>query len=170
MLLGLQQECPTYRPAQTILRTPLTPHHHGGGSCNAAQPSPRHAPISQQQLHISGLLTLPWLKPGHGEGSVQCQLKLWQISTHFDTLVKHCSVSREKYAAMLSVLIKEFENRFQDCRKKSSIFLYLWNSIFICHKYSFQTECIENIEGLWYSTQNSEHASIRDFCKTSLSR
>ena len=32
-----------------------------------------------------------------------------------DTLAKHSRVNSEKYAAMLCVLIKEFENRFQDC-------------------------------------------------------
>ena len=33
----------------------------------------------------------------------------------FDTLAKHSPVNSEKGAAMLSVLIKEFENRSQDC-------------------------------------------------------
>ena len=31
---------------------------------------------------------------------------------HFDVLAKHSPVNSEKYAALLSVLIKEFENRF----------------------------------------------------------
>jgi len=137
--------------------------------CSPAQPQARTY-LSATTTHQWAInTTLAETRPWGGFSAVPTQV-MANNCTHFDTLVKHCSVSREKYAAMLSVLIKEFENRFQDCRKKSSIFLYLWNSIFICHKYSFQTECIENIEGLWYSTQNSEHASIRDFCKTSLSR
>ena len=48
------------------------------------------------------------------------QLKLWlaEITAsnfmHFDTVAKHGPVNNGKYAATLSVLIKEFENRFQD--------------------------------------------------------
>ena len=34
---------------------------------------------------------------------------------HFDTLAKHSPVNSKEYASMLSVLIKEFGNRFQDC-------------------------------------------------------
>ena len=33
---------------------------------------------------------------------------------HLDTLAKHSPVNSEKYAAMLSILIHELENRFQD--------------------------------------------------------
>ena len=39
---------------------------------------------------------------------------------HFDTLPKHSPVYREKYAAVLSVLIRGFENRFQGCQKKKN--------------------------------------------------
>lgn len=31
---------------------------------------------------------------------------------HFDTLVKHSTVDNEKYAAMFSILVKEFKNTF----------------------------------------------------------
>ena len=34
---------------------------------------------------------------------------------HTGALARHSSVNSETYAAMLSVLIKEFENRFQYC-------------------------------------------------------
>ena len=34
-----------------------------------------------------------------------------------ETLAKHSPVNSEKYAAMLSILIKEFENWFQECQK-----------------------------------------------------
>jgi len=43
----------------------------------------------------------------------------------FDTLAKHIPVNSEKYAALPSILIKEFENRFQDCRKIHQFFGYL---------------------------------------------
>lgn len=36
---------------------------------------------------------------------------------HFDMLAKHSPVNSEKYAALLSVLMKEFENRLQDCQE-----------------------------------------------------
>jgi len=45
---------------------------------------------------------------------------------HFDTLPKHRPVNNEKYAALLSVLVWEFENRFQDWKKKIKVInLYL---------------------------------------------
>jgi len=50
---------------------------------------------------------------------------------HFDTLAKHTSVNAEKYTALLSVLIKEFENRFQDFKKKEKdFFLRICDFIF----------------------------------------
>lgn len=47
--------------------------------------------------------------------------------------------------ASLSILIKEFVNRFQDSKKKKkSIFFYICNSIFSGHKYAnFQMESLE---------------------------
>jgi len=54
---------------------------------------------------------------------------------HFDTLAKHSPVNSRKYAAMLSILIKQFENRFQDWSQKSSIFHFICNSIFSRPKY-----------------------------------
>jgi len=38
---------------------------------------------------------------------------------HFDTLAKHSALNSKEYAAVLSVMIKGFENKFQDCKKKS---------------------------------------------------
>ena len=52
---------------------------------------------------------------------LELKLKLWQAQVManncmpFDTLAEHSPVNSEKHAAMLSILIKEFENRFQDC-------------------------------------------------------
>ena len=48
-------------------------------------------------------------------------LKLWQTQgmvnnfMHFDTMTKCNPVNSEKYAAVLSALIKKFDIRFQDC-------------------------------------------------------
>ena len=55
----------------------------------------------------------------------EMKLKLWQAQVManncmpFDTLAEHSPVNSEKHAAMLCILIKEFENRFQDCKKKT---------------------------------------------------
>lgn len=49
----------------------------------------------------------------------------------FDTLAKHSPGNSKKHTAIvLSTLIREFETTFQDCRKKSSIFWLICNSIF----------------------------------------
>jgi len=36
---------------------------------------------------------------------------------HFDMVAKYSRVKNEKYSSVLSVLIKEFQNRFPDCRR-----------------------------------------------------
>lgn len=38
--------------------------------------------------------------------------------THFDALAKLSPVNNEKYVAVLSITIKEFEKKFHDCKKK----------------------------------------------------
>ena len=43
----------------------------------------------------------------------------------FNTLAKYSPVNSEKYAAVLSVVIKEYGNRFQDCKKIINFFVYL---------------------------------------------
>ena len=53
------------------------------------------------------------------------KLKLWQVQVmansfmHFDVLAKHSLMNSEKYAALLSILVKGFENMSQDCQKKN---------------------------------------------------
>ncbi len=71
------------------------------------------------------------------------KLNLWQAQAvannfmHFDVLAKHSPVNSEKYAAVLSILIKEFENRFQDLQKKHQFFCCccICNSVFSTNKY-----------------------------------
>lgn len=51
---------------------------------------------------------------------------------HFETLVEDSPVS-SVYAAMLSILITEFEDTFQiakDCQKNHQFFWYVHNSLF----------------------------------------
>lgn len=40
---------------------------------------------------------------------------------HFGTLAKHNNLHTKTYVAMLSTLVKEFENRFQDYHKIISV-------------------------------------------------
>lgn len=51
---------------------------------------------------------------------------------YFGILAKHNIVNSEKQVAMLSVLIREFETRFQACwgKKKKLIFCYTYDSVF----------------------------------------
>ena len=88
---------------------------------------------------------------------------------NFDALDKHSPMNSKKYAPVLSVLIKEFENGFQECQKKSSI--CVCDTIFSQHKY--MTCKFSN--GMYrvairYSTQKSDHVSLPDFYKPSLTR
>ena len=55
-----------------------------------------------------------WAKAWGGHSAVLTQL-MENDFMHFDTLAKHSPVNREKYAATLSVLVKKFDNRVQDC-------------------------------------------------------
>jgi len=72
----------------------------------------RHTLITQQRLNTG-----------------QCCAVLTQVMAnncmYFDTLAKHIPINSKEYAVMLSLLIKEFENRFQDCKKKKIINLCL---------------------------------------------
>lgn len=66
----------------------------------------------------------------------------------FDTLATHRPVNCKKYSAVPSVLIKEFENRFQDCLNAMGyLFIYLFASSFSVNintlLVDFQMECIE---------------------------
>jgi len=44
---------------------------------------------------------------------------------YFDTLAKHRTVNSKKHVAVLSTVIKEFENKFQDYKKKIIFCKYL---------------------------------------------
>jgi len=65
---------------------------------------------------------------------------------HFDKRAKHTPVNSKKYAAMLYVLIKEFENSFQDCQRNNLLFCIFATpfsvNINTLHA-NFQMECIE---------------------------
>mgnify|MGYP001858809662 CR=1 FL=1 len=50
--------------------------------------------------------------------------------THFDALAKLSPGNNEKYVAVLSITIKEFEKKFHDCKKKKKSFYIFCDSIF----------------------------------------
>jgi len=81
---------------------------------------------------------------------------------HFDTLAKHSPVNSEKYASLLSVLIKEIENKFQDwLKKKKSTFWYICDFIFNLHRYiicEFSNWTYRAVTR--YSTPKPDHASF----------
>jgi len=95
----------------------------------------RSAIISQHQPMISVLLTLSGLKPGHG---AQCSTNSSygeKKITDFAAIVKHSPVNCEECAAVLSVLIKEFQNRLQPY-KKNYQFFGLYATPFSIHVYT----------------------------------
>ena len=97
---------------------------------------------------------------------------------NFDTLVKHSPVDSEKYSTLLSFLIKNFENRFQDYKKKiANCLVYLWLH-FQCQQLNkkintlpanFQIECIE-LQSDIQLREKCDHVSLPDFNKTCLTR
>ena len=61
---------------------------------------------------ISTILTETGMREGHSGVLTQVMANNFK---HLDILTKHSPVNRKKkYAAVLSILIKKFENRFQD--------------------------------------------------------
>lgn len=65
---------------------------------------------------------------------------------NLDTLANHSSLSSRKYAAVLSVVIIEFENKFQDSKKVIiflSIFVIPFSASINIPPADFQMECID---------------------------
>ena len=52
-------------------------------------------------------------------------------------------MNSKKYAAVLSIAVREFENRFQEFQKSSQFFWYICDYFLIQHKYIFKVECID---------------------------
>lgn len=62
--------------------------------------------------------------------SMQCHQVMANNGSDLHTLAKHSSLSSRKYAAVLSIVIMEFETKFQDCKKKVIIFLTIFVTLF----------------------------------------
>jgi len=120
MGVPLIQACPTHSTAWLAMWHGQGPCYKGRGS--SLQIGPRHAPINQQQPNHRCTVN-PVLAESRTWGE-QCCAELTQEMAnscmHCDTLAKHTALSSEKHAVVLSVLMKEFENRFQDSKKKKN--------------------------------------------------
>lgn len=87
---------------------------------------------------------------------------------HFVTLAKDSPVISEKYAALLSVLKKKFENRFEGCKKMYQLTFETPFSVGINSlPVNFPMECIELQS---HSTEKSDPDSLPDFQRPSLAR
>ena len=80
---------------------------------------------------------------------------------HFDALAKHSPVNSKTYAAVLHVLIKEFEKRFQDCWKKSSIFGVFVTPFSVDINTLPANFQMEGRVAMTYSTQKLDHLFTR---------
>ena len=107
---------------------------------------------------------------------LQMELKLWQTQIKannfmfFDTLAKHSPMTSKKHAALLSDLIQEFENRFQEFLGNNqyfAIFVTLFSVDMNMLPANFQMECIE----LWSDIQLKDKfdcVSLLDFYRSCL--
>lgn len=83
---------------------------------------------------LNGVINPIWDETRAQEGHTTV---LTQVTTSkfmdFYALAKNSPVNSKKYAALLSVLIKQFENGLQDCKSKPNQVL-LFETIFKQHK------------------------------------
>lgn len=80
---------------------------HGGSS---APSEPHCSATSEQRWPINAV----WAETRALGGSSAVMANNYM---HFDTLAEHSPVNSRRYAAVLSILIKGFEKRIQDCQK-----------------------------------------------------
>lgn len=90
-------------------------------------------------------------------------------SIHFVTLVEHIPKNSEKYTAVLSFLIKEFENSRLLKKKSQSAFVTPFSTDINTLPANFQVECIELQLDIQIKMQ-SYHTPLPDVYKTSLTR
>ena len=120
---------PTHSPglAQLSLLPLLALCHDGGSSALTSRPAwPRacthHSSPTKKWCAVNPI----WNETRSREG---CSAVLTQVMTNkfmdFYALAKHSPVKSKKQAAVLSVLIKEFENSLQDSKKHTNKFLFI---------------------------------------------
>jgi len=122
------------------------------------------------------------------QGLILLLLLLWQVMTnnfmhsnalakhsfemhvHFDTLVRNIfTVNSEKYTAVISVLLQEFESRFRDFKKKNHYFFAIFANSFSVDintlPANFQMECRQLPSNIQLKLK-IDHVSLSDFYKT----
>ena len=107
------------------------------------------------------------------------KLNLWQAQImannfmHFDILANESSMNKEKYAAVLSLLIKNFENRFQDLKKYIFFFLVVYLRLHFQSTNTlpgnFQVECLE-LQSDIQLKEKFGHIPLPDFHEPFLTR
>ena len=120
----LGQAYPTHSPRSACGPTQL---ELWPGCCLCSPPSiptwpwehTHHSATAKHQCAINAIWPANRAQGGH---SVLPAQVMANNCVHFDSLAKHSPVNSEKYTAVLSLLIKEFESWFQDCKKKKIIF------------------------------------------------
>lgn len=80
-------------------------------------PGTTHIPTAQQQNLQCVIVTVSTETRAQGGLSEVLTQGMANNPIHFDILAKRSPLSSEKYAVVLSVLIEEFENSFQNCKK-----------------------------------------------------
>lgn len=91
--------------------TPCPICHHGSGFSLSSGPAQAHTQCSATAKHRCVIGTV-WAEKGTWGGCAAVPAQVMaNNSMQFDTLAKHSPVKSKKYTIMLSVFIKEFENR-----------------------------------------------------------
>lgn len=108
-------------------------HMQPGTACTVTAPAQYHHAVAltcrvTQPGSQAVMCYEPYLSWNQGTGRA-----LWLLIQvmannfrHFLILPEHNPVNSKKCAAVLSILMKEFENWFQDCKKIISFSVYLW--------------------------------------------
>ena len=117
------------------------PTHNLQAACSSAPPSSLREPWECTSPHCSLTAKSRCAVNWAGTRAVCSEVLTQVIADNFillDSLAKHSPVSSKKYATVLSMPVKEFQNRFQDCWK---------TAISIC---TDLTEFVSETDILWH--------------------
>ena len=101
----------------------------------AAWPSPRCAAITHSNHTVVSYQCCLGCNQVTGKVTCSASYSDSKYRMHFDILTKRSPVNSKKYAVIISVLIKEFDSRFQNCQNNYQFFWFTCNSIFSWHQY-----------------------------------
>lgn len=136
IIVGLDQACPAFDPqaswglAQLAVQLHSAPSQHGSSSAQQSRPAQHAKPsLSNNQTAVCIWLWAE-IRTREERSAVLTQM-MTTSCVHFDTLAKYSSVDSKKYAALLSVLIKKFDNRFKDCKKFILFFFFFFFFVYL---------------------------------------